>query len=673
MNPFLNDTSQPYGSIPFNLIKPEHFLPAIKHYVEVTENNISKIIENDQVNFENTILALEYASEGLDEVVTVFRHLFGSEADDEIRELIKSINPITTKLYNDIYLNEDLFKKIKVVYANKEDYSGDDIRLLDEVYNSFVRSGANLDSESKERYREISEKLSSLSPKFSNNVLNATNEINDYYIDNEDNLAGIPKNLINNAKLRANEKDKSNSWCFSLDTDFFILMKFCENRMIRKDIMYKSQSKCNGGKFDNSDILKEISALRHERANILGYDSHADYVLDRRMAKSKQTVYSFIDDLIVPSYNASLKEMNEISMFAKEIDNLDKVESFDVMYYGEKYKQKLYDFNDELLRPYFKSENVINGAFKVAEKLYGLHFELLEEVQVWHKEVSVYKVIDSKDNYIGLLYQDIHPRSTKRGGAWMNQLKSQGSSSSGMQEPHVTFNCNLTRASKDKPALLSISEVRTIFHEFGHCLHGLLTDVKYKSLGAMGVYWDFVELPSQILENWLSEKEVLNIFAEHYETGEKIPVDYIDKINESKKFMSGTFSLRQLHLCKIDMSWHDGLKDVDKIEDYEKDILDKYTVVKKLDGVAISTAFSHIFSGGYSAGYYSYKWAELLEADAFAKFKNEGIFNKNTALSFKDNILSKGNTDHPMNLFEKFMGRKPKVDALLEKGGLTKI
>ena len=348
-----------------------------------------------------------------------------------------------------------------------------------------------------------------------------------------------------------------------------------------------------------------------------------------------------------------------------------KLTQIDVSYYAEKFKQNKFNFNDEVLRPYFNSDNVINGAFEVANRLYGLNFEMLNDVQVWHPEVKVYKVLDENNTYIGLLYQDIHPRQTKRGGAWMNQLKSQGLAKNKVQEPHVTFNCNLTRATKDKPALLSISEVRTIFHEFGHCLHGLLTNVKYKSLGAMGVYWDFVELPSQILENWLSEKDVLNIFAEHYKSGEKIPEEYITKINESKKFMSGTFSLRQLHLCKIDMSWHDELNDIKSIEEHEKKILKNHTVIKKLDGVTISNAFSHIFSGGYSAGYYSYKWAELLEADAFEKFKEDGIFNKNTALSFKNNILSKGNTDHPMNLYKSFRGREPNVDALLRKGGLS--
>jgi len=672
MNPFLTDTKQPFNSIPFNLIKAEHFLPAIKHCIKITEANIENIISNKNPNFDNTILALEFSTEDLDEIVTVFRHLFGSEADEDIRDLIKEINPITTKLFNDIYLNDKLFDKIKAVYSNKDQYKGDDARLLDEVYNGFLRSGADLNDESKKKYREISERLAILSPKFSNNVLQATNEINNYYIKNKEDLSGIPDGLIKAAKQRSKDNDNPDSWCFSLDTDFFILIKTCDNRNIRRELMLLSQSKCNGGKFDNSLILKEISTLRYKRANLLGYSSHADFVLDRRMAKTKKTVYSFIDELIEPSYEASIREINEVEAYAKDLDKIDKLESYDVSYYAEKFKQNKFNFNDEVLRPYFNSDNVINGAFEVANRLYGLNFEMLNDIQVWHPEVKVYKVLDENNTYIGLLYQDIHPRQTKRGGAWMNQLKSQGLAKDKVQEPHVTFNCNLTRATKDKPALLSISEVRTIFHEFGHCLHGLLTNVKYKSLGAMGVYWDFVELPSQILENWLSEKDVLNIFAEHYESGEKIPEEYITKINESKKFMSGTFSLRQLHLCKIDMSWHDGLNDIKSIEEHEKKILKNHTVIKKLDGVTISNAFSHIFSGGYSAGYYSYKWAELLEADAFSKFKSDGIFNKDTALSFKNNILSKGNTDHPMNLFKKFMGRKPNVDALLEKGGLNK-
>ena len=670
MNPFIEKIRNDYNSVPFEEIKAEHFLPAIKHFIKKTEENIKDIVEIKEPTFKNTILGLDSASEDLDYVVNVYHHLFGSEANEDIRLLINDINPLTTKLFNDIFLNESLFIQISQVYNSVDSLGADESRLTEEVYSSFVRSGAKLDGDKKESYRKLTEQLSILSPKFSDNVLKATNAINDYWIDLKEDVLDLPENMVNSAKLKAEEKNKPNKWCFSLDTDFFGLMRFSANRNIRKDIISKQQSRCNGGEFDTSDILKQISKLRQEKANMLGFDSHADFVLDRRMAQSKETVYKFIDELIVPSFNKSKEEVLEISSFAREVDGIEKLESFDMMYYGEKYKQNKFNFSDEVLRPYFKSDNVINGVFDVANKLYGLSFEKLNNIQIWHDEVKVYKVTDDNSNYIGLLYQDLHPRPTKRGGAWMNQLQSQGMTSGAVEEPHVTFNCNLTRSSGDTPALLSISEVRTVFHEFGHCLHGLLTNVKYKSLGAMSVYWDFVELPSQIFENWLSEPEVLNMFASHYKTNEKIPSEFIKKINQSKKFMGGTHSLRQLHLCKIDMAWHDGEVKVDSTEKFEKELLGEYTVLDKAEGAVVSNAFSHIFSGGYSAGYYSYKWAELLEADAYSKFKEDGIFNKKTASLFKDNILSRGNTDHPMNLYKGFMGREPIIKPLLIKSGI---
>ncbi len=670
MNPFIEKVRYNYNSVPFADINAEHFLPAIKHFIKLAEENIETIVGLDEVNFQNTILAFDSASEDLNYVMNVYHHLFGSEADEKIRSLINEINPLTTSLYNDIFLNEKLFNQISKIYNVSESFESDERKLTEEIYQSFVRSGANLKNEDKDKYRQITEKLSMLSPKFSNNVLNATNSINDYWIDNDSDIKGLPENIVKSAKLKAEEKGNPNKWCFSLDTDFFGIMRFCESRNIRKDIMTKFQTRCNGGEFDNSDVLKEIAALRKDKANILGFDSHADFILDKRMAQNKKTVYTFINDLLAPSFDKAKEEFLEVSEFAVNTDGLEKIESYDLMFYGEKYKNEKYDFSDEVLRPYFKAENVIAGVFNVANKLYGLNFEKLDDIQVWHEEVVVYKVLDESNNYLGLLYQDLHPRSTKRGGAWMNQLQAQGMKSGEIEEPHVTFNCNLTRATGETPALLSVSEVRTVFHEFGHCLHGLLTNVKYKSLGAMSVYWDFVELPSQILENWLSEPDVLNLFGAHYETGEKIPEEYIEKLNKSKKFMGGTHSLRQLHLCKIDMAWHDVESQTGDVEAFEKDLLDEYTVIPKVEGSVVSNAFSHIFSGGYSAGYYSYKWAELLEADAYSKFKHDGIFNTDTANSFRENILSKGNTDHPMNLYKKFMGREPIIKPLLEKTGL---
>ena len=673
-NPLIKDNTDKYNSVPFSKIKAKHFMPALDHAINESKNNIENICSNiDEPTFKNTILAFENSSNLLDHVITIYYHYFASIADDEIRSLVGKISEVSSKFSNDIYLNKSLFEKIKSVYLNKDNYNcdKDDLRLIEETYNEFVRSGADLQDSDKIEYRKISENLSKLSPKYSNNVLSATNEINDYWIDSEEDLKGIPQNAIDLAKTNAVKNEKPDKWCFTLDTNVGILLNNCKSRSIREDVYRKFGSKCNGGKFDNSENLKMISKLRDKKAKLLGYSTHADFVLDRRMAKSKENVYKLIDDLIVPSHKTALKEFDTITTFAKKVDNLSDITPWDLPYYSNKYKKEFYDFDDECLRPYFKSENVINGVFEVANKLYGLNFKNLDNVDKFHEEVFIYEVTDIDNNYIGLLYQDIHPRSTKRGGAWMNQLKGQGLNGNSIQQPHVTFNCNLTKSTADKPALLSINEVRTIFHEFGHCLHGLLTNVKYKSLGGMSVYWDFVELPSQIFENWLLEPEVLNMFAYHYETNEVIPNNYINKINELKTYMSGSMSLRQLQLCKIDMAWHDGYNDIENVEEFENKILSDYKILPQVKGNSISHAFSHIFSGGYSAGYYSYKWAELLEADAFDKFKKDGIFNKQTASDFKDNILSKGNTDHPMNLYVGFRGREPKVDALLKKTGLA--
>ena len=673
-NPLLSKNNQPYNSVPFEDIKAEHFLPAVKESISISEKNIEDICSNtDSATFENTIIPFETANEVLDYVTTVFHHLFASEADESIRKLINDINPLTTKLSNDIYLNNSLFLKIKEVFDSLDTkaYNDEDSRLISEIYSSFDRNGANLNDDDKEKYRKISQELSMLSPKFSDNVLKASNKINKYWIDDEELLEGIPQSFIDAASELAKKEGKEGSWCFSLDTNFGIIVKFCKNRDIRKEVLHLMGSKCNGGEFDNTEILRKISKLRHDKANLMGFDTHADYVLNRRMAKSKDNVYKLIDDLIEPSFTKSKEEFNDIKNYAREVDGIQELQAWDTAYYGALYKQKTFDFNDESLRPYFKSENVINGVFDVANKLYGVTVNRLTDVQIFHDEVEVYKVDNKDGEYLGLLYVDLYPRETKRSGAWMNQLRSQGLNDGEVQRPHVTLNCNLTKPTDSKPALWSINEVRTVFHEFGHCLHGLFSNVKYQSLGSMSVYWDFVELPSQILENWLSEPEVIEMYAKHYDTGETMPMEYIDKINEVKTYMSGSDSLRQLQLCKIDMGWHDGYKEVDDVEKYESSLLDNYRQVPKVKGNSVSCSFGHIFSGGYSAGYYSYKWAELLEADAFEKFKDDGIFNSKTAESFRSNILSKGNMEHPMDLYVKFMGRQPKVDALLKKGNLS--
>ena len=437
-----------------------------------------------------------------------------------------------------------------------------------------------------------------------------------------------------------------------------------------KEVMSAFSRKCNGDDYDNAPTVKRIVKLKHERARLLGYDNFADYVLEKRMAENQKNIFNFLDDLYESCFEPAKSDLKKVQEYAFELDGIKELQKWDFAYYSEKLKKKLYDFDEDVLRPYFKSENVINGVFEVAKRLYGLGFKPLDNVQTYHKDVNVYEVVSEDGKHIGILYEDLFPRETKRSGAWMNELRSQGMYNGKIERPHVTFTCNLTKPTETKPSLLTFREVETIFHEFGHCLHGLLSNCDYSSIGGTSVFWDFVELPSQIMENWVVEKETLQIFAHHYETNELIPDELIEKIKSAKNFLSATACLRQLSLGYLDMAWYGRDNDVDSIEMFENEVTSKTSLLPPIPGGATSSSFGHIFAGGYSAGYYSYKWAEVLEADAFEKFKEDGIFNRKTAESFRDNILSKGNQDHPMILFKAFRGREPLIDALLKRDGL---
>ena len=670
-NPLLEKFDQPFGTIPFNEVKTDHFVPALDAAIEEAKSEIDAIADNpENPTFENTILAQELSGKKLGRVATTYFHLFGSESDQDFQNLAGEISPKLAKFGNDINLNKNLFERVEEVYLNHLDtLNEEDARLTELSYKGFVRNGAKLSDEDKDRIRSLDEELSTLSPQFSNNSLNATNSYELWLTEND--LDGLPQMIKDGAKMAAKSKGREDEWLFTLQfPSYYPFMKFSSRRDLRKELMTASVTKCNGGEFDNTDICKRIAKLKHERAMLLGYDNFADYVLEKRMAENQTNIYNLLDNLYEACFEPAKEDLRQIKETAKEIDGLDDIKPWDTVYYAEKLKQKLYDFNEDSLRPYFKSENVVNGVFEVAKRMYGLDFVKLDNIQTWHEDVNVYEVKDEDGSHVGILYEDLFPRETKRAGAWMNELRSQGMQGGEVKRPHVTFSCNLTKPTESTPSLLTFAEVTTIFHEFGHCLHGLLSNRKYTSVGGTSVFWDFVELPSQIMENWVGEKEALSLFAHHYETGEVIPDELLDKIKDSKNFMSGTMCLRQLSLGYLDMAWFGKDNDVENVEEFEWNAVKKTALMDKMPGASISCSLGHIFAGGYSAGYYSYKWAEVLEADAFEKFKEDGLFNRETAQSFRDNILSQGNMKHPMELYKSFRGREPKVEALLKRDGL---
>ena len=672
-NPFFENFDTPFETIPFSKIKTEHFIPAIENAIETGRSNIEYIISNSEnPDFKNTIENFETANEHLGMIAGVYWHLFGAHSEEGHKKLADEISMKMSSYQNDYVLNKSLFLKIEAVYNNKDNENLDvhQMKLTEDVYTFFKRNGAALSDNDKLKLREIDKELSSLSPKFSNNALSAQNKF-ELWLTDESELEGLPDTAIDAAKYAAIEKGKENEWLFTLQFPSYLpFVTYSSKRHLREKMVKAYGSLCNGGEFDNSGIIKKIVSLKHKRANLLGFDTFADYILERRMAKDISTVYNLLDNLYDHSFEAANRELDEIKSYAKELDGLNDFMQWDFAYYKEKLKMKKYNFESETLRPYFKSENVISGIFEVAKKMYGLTFKRLDDIDTWHKEVETFEVIDDKNDHVGLLYIDLFPRKTKRSGAWMNPILENGLYKGKVRRPQVVFVCNLTPSTKDKPSLLTYSEVETIFHEFGHCLHGLLADGKYQTTSGTNVFWDFVELPSQIMENWVAEPEALKLFAKHYETGETIPEELIKKIKDSSTYGAGYLCLRQLSLGYLDMAWYTNTDEVDDIEKFEQNAIKKTQLFPKIENSTISSTFSHIFSGGYSAGYYSYKWAEVLEADAFEKFKEEGIFNKDTAKSFRDNILSKGSLDHPMNLYKAFRGREPKVEALLKRDNL---
>ncbi|WP_340202179.1 M3 family metallopeptidase [Ascidiimonas sp. W6] len=675
MDTILNSKfSKPFNTAPFSEIKNEDFLPAFIKEIDKAHKEIEEITHNSATpSYENTIEALEFVGEQLSRIHSIFFNLNNAETNPEIQKIAQQVSPIMSDYENDINLNQDLFKRIKSVYLQKDNLklSIEQQTLLDKKYKSFVRNGANLNSEEKERLRAIDKQLSQLKLKFGENVLAETNKF-ELHVTDKDQLKGLPDDVINSAALAAKQKDKS-GYIFTLAYPSYLpFMTYAKNRALREKMFKAFNSKgFHKDELDNQSNIQQIVALRYERAQLLGYESHAHYVLEERMAENPKTVMSFLEDLLKKAKPAAEKEFKQLGDFAKKLDGIQKLQKWDAAYYKEKLKQQLFNLDDEKLKPYFKLENVISGVFTIAKRLYNLSFEEIDTIDKYHEDVKTYKVTGENNELVAIFYADFHPRPGKRNGAWMTSYKTQSIKDGVNERPHISIVCNFTKPTDNKPSLLTFNEVTTLFHEFGHALHGILANTVYPSLSGTNVYWDFVELPSQIMENWCYEKEALEIFARHYETDEVLPMHFITKIKESATFMEGMQTLRQISFGLLDMKWHSedpkNIKDVKKLEDA---VFKNITFYPATSETCMSTAFSHIFQGGYSSGYYSYKWAEVLDADAFELFKEKGIFDNNTAKSFKDHVLSKGGIEAPMKLYKKFRGQEPQSDALLRRAGL---
>ena len=670
MNPLL----APFENAPFSKIKTEHFQPAIEEAIELARQEIKNITASKEAaTFENTIEPLEFAGSKLDRITSIFFNLNSAETNDEIQQLAQEISPVLTDFKNDIIQNTALFDRVKQVFDKQEnsDLSIEQSTLLEKKYKMFTRNGANLNDEGKKELRELDKKLAALSLSFGENVLAETNRYELHLTDEKD-LEGLPKGAISAAKMLAKSKNKE-GWIFNLHYPSYLpFMKYAKNRKLRKEMAIAFGAKgFHGDKYDNQENVLQIVKLRHKKARLLGYPTYAHFKLEERMAETPEKVNSFMQELLEKAKPAAEKEFRELENFAKDLEGIDKLQKWDAAYFGEKLKQKLFDLDDEQLKPYFELNKVINGVFMVAERLYGLKFKEVFDVDTYHPEVRTFKVSDEAGKDISLFYADFHPREGKRGGAWMTSYKSQYRKSKTNERPHISIVCNFTKPTEDEPSLLTFNEVTTLFHEFGHALHGMLADTIYPSISGTNVFWDFVELPSQVLENWCYEKEALELFARHYQTGEVIPDELIQKIKKSATFHEGMATLRQLSFGMLDMNWHsiDPSK-IDNVKEHEEKAFSTTQLFPDVKDNCMSTSFSHIFQGGYAAGYYSYKWAEVLDADTFEYFSEKGIFDRETAQKFRDTILSQGGTEHPLTLYKRFRGKEPSPEALLRRAGL---
>ena len=673
-NPFFDEFATVHNSVPFSSIENKHYEEAIDRGIEIQNKEIADIVNQSAApTFENTIVALERSGSDLNRVLNVFYPMLSALSDDELMDISLRVSGKLSKHSTDISLNEGLWKRIKTVYDMRDrlNLNAEDSMLLTTTYDSFARSGAELKGEKRDEYRRLSAHLSDLTTKFGQNVLK---ELNTYEIWlTADDLSGLPESSVEAAALAAKEKGREGEYLFTLAQPVYTaFMKYSDRPDLRERLYRLYNGRNTKGEYSNMEILADIAETRREIAALFGKKNYAEYSLEKSMAETPENVYKLLNELAEAYRPAQLKEFAEIESYASQLEGRPvKIKAWDYSYYSNKLQQAKYSYNEEELRPYFELNNVIDGVFGLATKLYGLTFEPNADIEVYHPDVKAYDVKDADGSYLGVIYTDFFPRESKRPGAWMTGFKDECVTADGTQvRPHVTIVMNFTKPTGTKPALLTPYEVETFLHEFGHALHGLLADTKYASLSGTSVYRDFVELPSQFNENYLTQKDFLDGFARHYVTGEPIPQNLVDKIVQSSQYGAAYACLRQLGFGFTDMAWHTIESPVEDVVGFERKALESVSMFDDVDGCIFSPQFSHIFSGGYAAGYYSYKWAEVLDADAFSLFLKNGLFDKVTADSFRRNVLMKGGTEHPMTLYKRFRGQEPTIDALLERDGI---
>ncbi len=679
MNPFFSKYNTPHGTVPFDQIKLEHYEPAIVEGMARQKAEIDAIINNpDEPTFANTVEPYELSGEMLERTTTVFGNQLSANTCDELQELANKLMPMLSEHENDISLNEQLYARIKKVYDNRanEQLNAEQQKLLEDIYIGFTRNGANLNDEQKATFREITKQLSLLSLQFSNNLLKETNDYQMHLTDKAD-LKGLPESAIEAARETAEEKGLE-GWVFTLKAPSYSpFMTYAANRELRQQLYMAYNTRCTHDNAQNNmEVVKQLANLRMQVAQLLGYKTYADYALERRMALDQTHVYKLLNDLLDAYTPTAHKEIEEVQALAQELEGNDfKLMPWDLGYYSHKLKERKFNLDNEKLRPYFELSNVKKGVFGLATRLYGITFKENKDIPVYHPDVNAYEVFDKDGSFLAVLYTDFHPRAGKQGGAWMTSYKEQwiDRQTGENSRPHISLVMNFTKPTKDKPALLTHGEVNTFLHEFGHSLHGMFANTTYKSLSGTSVFWDFVELPSQFMENYAVEKEFLHTFARHYKTGELLPDELVQSIIDSQNFNVAYACLRQVSFGLLDMAWYTRQEAFDgDVEAYERKAWEKAQVLPQVENTCMSVQFSHIFAGGYAAGYYSYKWAEVLDADAFALFKQNGIFDSSTAASFRENILSKGGTEHPMTLYKRFRGQEPTIDALLIRNGIKR-
>ena len=677
MNPFFGTYNTPHGTVPFDQIKLEHYEPAIVEGIAQQKAEIDSIVNNPEApTFANTIEPYELSGDLLERTTNVFANQLSANTCDELQELANKLMPMLSEHENDIFLNEKLFARIKQVYDNRnnEQLNAEQLKLLEDIYIGFTRSGANLNDEQKATLRELTKQLSLLSLQFSNNLLKETNDYQ-LHLTNEDDLEGLPDSAVEAARETAEEKGLD-GWVFTLKSPSFSpFMMYADNRNLRQQLYMAYNTRCTHDNAQNNmEVVKQLVNLRMQVAQLLGYKTYADYALERRMALDQAHVYKLLNDLLDAYTPTAHKEIDEVQALARELEGDDfNLMPWDLGYYSHKLKERKFNLDNEKLRPYFELSKVKQGVFGLATRLYGITFKENKDIPVYHPDVDAYEVFDKDGSFLAVLYTDFYPREGKQGGAWMTSYKEQwiDRKTGENSRPHVSLVMNFTKPTKEKPALLTHGEVNTFLHEFGHSLHGMFANTTYRTLSGTSVFWDFVELPSQFMENYAVEKDFLHTFAYHYKTGELLPDELVQSIIDSQNFNIAYACLRQVSFGLLDMAWYTRQEAFDgDVISYERKAWEPAQVLPQVEGTCMSVQFSHIFAGGYAAGYYSYKWAEVLDADAFALFKQNGIFDSSTATSFRENILSKGGTEHPMTLYKRFRGQEPTIDALLIRNGI---